>query len=105
MISYFSFQLQRSRQDRLKMLFSTIFNLLFSFVTSVYFLTFLAILLFAFILLYLYVTSSFGKWEKKYGIKGLKPIPFVGTEKDFLLGKKPLIDLVVERYKEFEGHR
>jgi len=59
----------------------------------------------AFIVLYVYVTSSFGTWEKKYGIKGLKPIPFVGTEKDFLLGKRAMFDLVVERYKEFEGHR
>ena len=87
------------------MFITTIFNFLVSFLTSVYFLSFLAILFSLFILLYLYVTSSFGKWEKKYGIKGLEPIPFVGTEKDFLLGKKAVSDLVVERYKEFEGHR
>ena len=55
--------------------------------------------------LYFYHTKDFGRWEKKYGIKGLKPVPFFGTEKDLLMGKINAMDYVTERYKEFEGHR
>jgi hypothetical protein len=50
-------------------------------------------------------SRHFGKWEKKYGIKGLKPVAFFGTEKDFLTGAKSMHDIVLERYKAFEGHR
>ena len=87
------------------MLFATIFNVLYSFVTSVYFLSLLTFLLSLFIVAYIYVTRHFGKWEKKYGIKGLKPIAFLGTEKDMLTGAKSLADIVVERYRQFDGHK
>ena len=50
-------------------------------------------------------TRNFGKWEKKYGIKGRKPVPFFGTEEDFLLGTKSVNEHVVEQYKDFEGHK
>jgi hypothetical protein len=87
------------------MLVATLFNLIYSFVTSIYFLSLLAFLFVLFIAAYLYVTRHFGKWEKKYGIKGLEPVPFLGTEKDMLTGAKSLAAIVVERYKQFDGHK
>jgi len=88
------------------MLLATIFNVLYSFVTSIYFLSLLAFLLIFFVVVsYVYATRHFGKWEKKYGIKGLKPVAFLGTEKDMLTGAKSLADIVVERYKQFDGHK
>jgi hypothetical protein len=32
-------------------------------------------------------------------------VAFFGNEKEFLFGTKNLNDLVLERYKAFEGHR
>ena len=87
------------------MLFATFFTLLFSFFTSVYFLSTLGLISVLTILAYFYLTRNFGKWEKKYGIKGLKPMPLFGTEKDFLLGAMSLNEYVVKRYKEFDGHK
>jgi hypothetical protein len=87
------------------MLLATIFNFLISFLTSVYFLSLVVFVLIIFVSVYIYFTRNFGKFEKKYGVKGLKPIPFFGTEKDFLFGTKHSNDLVVDRYKQFEGEK
>ena len=82
-----------------------LFEIFVSVFTSVYFIAFLSCLLVLTGIIYHYLTRNFGKWEKKYGIKGLKPVPFFGTEKDFLLATVGLNDLVLNRYKEFEGHK
>ena len=73
--------------------------------TSVYFCGFVALLLGLVALAYYFGTRHFGRWEKEFGIKGLKPVPFFGNEKEFLLGTRSLNDLVLDRYKAFEGHR
>ena len=80
-------------------------NFLVSVFTSVYFVAFLGFLLVLSGGIYYYFTRNFGKWEKQYGIKGLKPVPFFGTEKEFLLGTVSMADIVLKRYKEFEGHK
>ena len=87
------------------MLVTTIFNFLISFLTSVYFLCLLAFVLVIFTSAYIYFTRNFGKLEKKFGVKGLKPVPFFGTEKDFMFQTKNHNDLVVDRYKEFDGEK
>ena len=80
-------------------------NILVSIFTSTYFITFLGFLLVLAGALYYYLTRNFGKWEKQFGIKGLKPVPFFGTEKDSLLATVSLAEIIVNRYKEFEGHK
>ena len=87
------------------MLFETVFNFLFSFLTSIYFLSLVVFVVLIFVCAYIYFTRNFGKWEKKYGVKGLKPVPFFGTEKDLLLGTKNINNFVVDRYKEFDGEK
>jgi hypothetical protein len=76
-----------------------------SLVTSIYFIGFAFFLLALTGGVYYYFTRNFGKWEAQYGIKGLKPVPFFGTEKDMLTGKVSLADFIVNRYKEFTGHK
>ena len=86
-------------------IFAAIFNFFFTVLTSIYFLGFLGVIATLLGIVYIYLTRNFGKWEKQYGFKGLKPVPFFGTEKDFLLGTKCVNHHVVEQYKEFEGHK
>ena len=76
-----------------------------SFLTSVYFLAIATVLAASAGLIYFYLTRHFGKWEKKFGIKGLEPVPLFGTEKALLLGKVSINEHVVGRYKAFEGHK
>lgn len=80
-------------------------NALVAVFTSVYFVSFLGFLLVLAGAVYYYLTRNFGKWEKQYGIKGLKPVPLFGTDVDLFLGRISISDLVIKRYKEFEGHR
>ena len=81
------------------------FNAICSIIIANCFLSFVGLLSAFVAALYYYLTKDFGKWEKKYGIKGLKPVPFFGTEKDLLLGKISVNDYVLDRYKEFDGHK
>ena len=76
-----------------------------SFLSSAYILGFAASLVTAAGLVYFYLTRHFGKWERKYGVKGLEPVPLFGTEKALLLGKVSINDHVVGRYNAFEGHK
>ncbi len=76
-----------------------------SLISSVYFQAFLIFLLALTGGVYYYLTRNFGKWEAQYGIKGLKPVPFFGTEKVALSGTMSLADYVINRYKEFTGHK
>ena len=80
-------------------------NILVPIFTSVYFISSLGFLLLLAGVVYYYLTRNFGKFEKQYGLKGLKPVPFYGTEKDLLMGKVSMADIVLKRYKEFEGHK
>lgn len=58
----------------------------------------LALILF---LLYYYSVSLLQYWEKR-GVKGPKPIPFLGTCKDLYLGKCSFNDCIVKAYYEFK---
>lgn len=87
------------------MILVTLFNAVIYFFTSIYFLLFVGVVLWICVFVHLYMTRNFGKWEKKYGFKGIKPVPFFGTEKDFLMATKPLNDTVLDKYHAFEGHK
>nr|QBC73114.1 cytochrome P450 mono-oxygenase [Osmia bicornis] len=54
------------------------------------------------ILLYYYSTSILEYWKER-GVKGPKPIPFLGNFKDVYLGKISMNDCFVKAYREFKG--
>jgi hypothetical protein len=58
------------------------------------------VLVLAGLAVYHFGTRHFGKWEKKFGVKGLKPVPFFGNEKDFLLGTKVEHTLTIKASKQ-----
>ncbi|XP_029047550.2 cytochrome P450 6a2-like isoform X2 [Osmia bicornis bicornis] len=54
------------------------------------------------ILLYYYSTSILEYWKER-GVKGPKPIPFLGNFKDVYLGRISMNDCFVKAYREFKG--
>ncbi|XP_046666333.1 cytochrome P450 6a2-like [Homalodisca vitripennis] len=64
----------------------------------------LSILLSMLLFLYWYLTYDYKYWKAR-GVPYIEPsFPF-GNLGDVILGRKSLIDLVVEQYKQFEGER
>lgn len=54
-----------------------------------------------FFLLYYYSMSKLDYWRKR-GVKGPKPLPFLGNFKDVLLAKESTMDCFERAYKEFK---
>lgn len=57
-----------------------------------------------FVLLYYYSKIKLSYW-KKYGVKGPKPLPFLGGFKDVLLGKESTTDYFHKVYNEFKDEQ
>ncbi|XP_053984249.1 probable cytochrome P450 6a14 [Hylaeus volcanicus] len=55
----------------------------------------------ALFLFYYYATSTFDFWRKR-GVKGPKPLPYVGNFMDVFLGKGSVSDCFVKAYYEFK---
>lgn len=53
-----------------------------------------------FVLLYYYSMIKLNYWQKR-GVKGPKPLPFLGNFKDVLLGKDSTTDCFQKAYNEF----
>lgn len=56
------------------------------------------------ILLYYYSKSKLEYWEKR-GVKGPKPLPFVGNYKDVFLGKASVSDSFEDAYNNFKDEQ
>lgn len=54
-----------------------------------------------FVLLYYYSLSKLEYWRRR-GVKGPKPLPFVGNFKDVLLGKISTTDCFHKAYNEYK---
>lgn len=83
--------------------FSGVLNIEMDAVFEVIFFGLLVALFFS-LILYIYITSSYSYWQAR-NVPYAKPsFPF-GNLGDTVMGRKSLVDLLLEQYKQFEGKR